>query len=201
MIKSESMIWREAIFSDSEAMVAGGVSFIFCPAVLRVLFGEGEHIFVAESFSKDRGGGDICIFSVALDDTLVRDRECCTESIAVDSQELGLQAEVLNGLRHALEGGVEDIYFVYARGTDWSDCPAEGLAADNLAEEVSVFLTHLLRVVKQGVVEIGRQDNCGGKNRSGKASTPRLVAARLKQLVLIKIWQHEAKLLFFRKKS
>ena len=58
--------------------------------------------------------------------------------------------------------------------TAQGDC----FAFDHGAQPVAIALAHLLRVVEQRIVEIGRQDHRRGEDGAGQAAAPRLVASR-----------------------
>ena len=83
-VERESVIWREAMFEDSEFVFTGWVTFVAVPPVIRELRVKLVHFVVAESFREDGSGGDRGIGSVAVYDAFERDVEIGEEAVAVD---------------------------------------------------------------------------------------------------------------------
>ena len=133
---------------------------------------------------------DIGILAVALDDTLIGDVERRAETIAVDGEKVGLRTQLPDRPTHSLERGVEDIDFVDPLGRDGGNGPRYGLAFDDRAEPVAVALAHLLRIVEQRIVKIGRQNHRRSEDCTGQTSPARLVAAGFDPFVLITGFEH-----------
>ena len=79
---------------------------------------------------------------------------------------------------------MQDVYLVDALGSYLGDMPCECLTLDNLAQLVTPTLGHLLRVVEQRMVEIGRKDYRSGKYRACETAASRLIASRLYKFAL-----------------
>ena len=69
---------------DGFAMCEGGVTFVFVPLVVWILFGHAEHVFVAMCFGEYGCCGDVGIGCVALHYAGVRYAECGAETVAID---------------------------------------------------------------------------------------------------------------------
>ena len=144
-------------------------------------------------FGQHRSGGDVGILAVAFDDAAVRQFEPGPEAVAVDGQKAGSGIEPRRGQRHSLERRIQDVDLVDPLGGDRFDGPCHGFAFDNHPKLLAVALGHLLRIVEQGIVEIGRQHHGRGKNRPGETPPPGLVASRFGKIVLKAIFKHSQK--------
>ena len=92
--------------------------------------------------------------------------------------------------RHPLERGVEDVDFVDACRRNRLYGPRHGLAFDDGAQLVAVALAHLLRIVEQRIVEVGRQDDGGGEYRTGQTAASRFVAPRFERIRPVSVCEH-----------
>ena len=178
------MVGRKPVFADRLTVIGGGIPLVLLPIIDRVLLGDLRHVGVAVRFCQDRGGRNVGKTTIALHKAGVGDRELRAKAVAVDGQKLWRRIEARGRQRHALERGIEDIDLVDALGRDRLDGPGHRLALDNGAQHFAVALGHLLRVVEERVVKIGRQNHRSGKDRPGQAATPRLIAPRLQKIVL-----------------
>ena len=65
------MIGRKTILPNGKAMLLGGIALIAIPAIVGILLVQTHHILVAMSLSQHRGSGNVGIFAVTLDNTLI----------------------------------------------------------------------------------------------------------------------------------
>ena len=157
VVERQPVMGREAVLADRQPMLARRIALVLRPAVLGKLFGDAEHVLVTMGFGKHRSRGNVGVFAIALDDAAPGNFETCAEPVAVDGQKRRNGIEARHSQRHALERSVQDVDFVDPRGGDRLDSPCDGLALDDGPQLFAVALAHLLRVVEQRVVEIGRQ--------------------------------------------
>ena len=99
------------------------------------------------------------------------------ESVAVDQNMFGFYGKQRQGFVHGFHRSPKDVHFVYFFGRAGSNGKAQRLPLDDVAQFTALLFRKLLGVVQLRAFEIGWKDNGGGKDRSGKASATRLVAA------------------------
>ena len=182
------MIRREPVPHDGFAVLAGRIALVLFPVVDRIFLRDPVHVVVPVSFCQNRGGGDRNECRVAFDDALVRNVERRAEPISVDEQHLRYDLQPGDGPRHGGERGIEDIDPVDLLGRYHFDGPGHGFTLDDQAEPVPVPLGHLLRIVEQRVVKIGRKDHRSGEYRPGQTPPAGLVATGLPKLVLVLVF-------------
>ena len=190
MIERQPVIGRHPVTPHGETVFARRVALVLRPAVLRELFGQPPHILVAVRLGQHRRRRDVGVLAVALDDAPIGNIERRTEAVAVDGEKFRACAQLPDRPTHPLERGVEDVDFVDAFGRDGSDSPRHRLAFDDRPEPVAVALAHLLRIVEQRIVEIGRQNHGRCEDRTGQTPPARFVTAGFDPFVLITGFQH-----------
>ncbi len=94
-------------------------------------------------------------------------------------------AQLLQGQVHGFDGGIEDVDLVDFGIVYEGYCPAEGLAFDDAAQLIALFVGQLLTVVEQGVAKVARQHDCRGTDGSGQATATGFVAAGFEELLLV----------------
>ena len=87
-----------------------------------------------------------------------------------------------------LERSIQDVDLVDPGCGNGLDGPGHGFTLDDQAEPVPVPLGHLLRIVEQRVVKIGRKDHRSGEYRPGQTPPAGLVATGLPKLVLVLVF-------------
>ena len=172
-----------AVEADGLDVFGGGVAHVAVPAVLGVAGGKAAHELVAVGFGEYRGSGDGGVGGVAVNNCGVIVETVALEGaelVAVDKQEFrpGIKAE--DGPLHAGDAGPEDVEAVDVVNANLFHGPGDGLALDYGTELFAGTLGHLLGVVQQGVVKIGRKNYRSGENRPGKRAPSGLVTAGLK---------------------
>ena len=117
---------------------------------LRPLYDALFDMLGAENFQKCQERGDIEVAPLAymrgrtLDNAFIRQVGCGIEPIAINQQELGCHLQIGNSNIHPLERGTQDIYLVDTLGRHLGHSPRHSLALDNLAQEITLTLGHLL---------------------------------------------------------
>ena len=114
--------------------------------------------------------------------------KACPEAVAVDRKEFGRRIEAGDRQRHPLERSIQDVDLVDPGCGNGLDGPGHGFTLDDQAEPVPVPLGHLLRIVEQRVVKIGRKDHRSGEYRPGQTPPAGLVATGLPKLVLVLVF-------------
>ena len=110
------------------------------------------------------------------------------EPVAVYDESLWPYAQSGNGTVHGEERGMKDVNLIDFLGCHYAYRPCHGIALYLLAKGITAPLSQLLRVVKVGVVIVGRQDDGGGIHAAGQATTPGLVATCLYKVFII-MWR------------
>lgn len=71
--KAGAVVGRDPVGVESLKMLGGGVAFVFCPVVGRVLLVEGGHNSVSGCFGEDGRAGDGEADAIPFDDGLAGD--------------------------------------------------------------------------------------------------------------------------------
>ena len=67
------MVGRNPEFLNRLIVGRSGITFVFCPVVLREFVVQAEHVIVAVGFGKDARGSDRQVFAIAFDYCAGRD--------------------------------------------------------------------------------------------------------------------------------
>ena len=178
---------RQAVAANGLDMLGRRVAHVAVPAVLRKLCRELAHLLVAPGFRQDRGCGDRSIGRVAMDhrqETLARVTVERIEAVPVDEQEIRRRREPQHGALHTRHRGLQDVDPVDFLRRNGLHGPGEGFRLDHRPQQVPLPLRQLLAVVQQWVVEIRRQDDRGGIDRTRQWAPSRFVAAGLQPVRL-----------------
>ena len=184
------MVGREPILGDSHTMRLCGIASIFSPPIHWELLANALHILVTESLGKNRCRSNVGKAGIAFDLAAIGDVEPRAEAVAVNQEVVGAHRKPFDSPLHSLEGGIEYVDAVYLLGTDLSHSPSHSIVDDMLAHPKTLTSGHLLGVVQQRVVVVGRQYYRRRKYRTGKAPSACLVTPRLQTLFLIGYFEH-----------
>ena len=88
MVKGHAMVGGKSIAEDGFTMFAGGVAFVLFPIVEGIFVSDAHHVFVAVCFCEDRGSCNRGVGCISFDDTLIRNVEIGSKSVAVDKEQL-----------------------------------------------------------------------------------------------------------------
>ena len=98
------------------------------------------------------------------------------EAVPVHQQQVGAHRKTPHGPLHPAYRGGEYVHRVYFFGADRLHCPGHGLPFDDGTQFFPGLAGHLFGIVQQGMVEIRRENDGSGIDRSGERSSPRLIA-------------------------
>ena len=183
-VKALAVIGTDAVSHDGCAVVTSRIAFVLCPVIVWEFLGNASHILVTMSLGKDARSSYAHHLAVALDDGGEGDVAVGIKAVTVDEDVLGTHREPVKCPVHGSDRGLEDVDAVNFLGRDHSHSPCQSLVLDNGAQHVALVLGELLAVVEQFVVEVGRQNHSGSRDRSCQASTPCLVTPRLNASLL-----------------
>ena len=188
--ETQAVVWGEAQACYGLAVLLGGVTRIALPSIVGIVCGEGGHKVIAEGLGQDRCCGYVCKACISLHLAAERDVESRIETIAVYEQMVGPYGELFYGPLHRLERGFEDVDAVDLLGAHLGNSPRNGIVADVVAHDASLLVAHLLGVVQEWMVVVGRQDY--GRRKYGPCQTaaPGLVATRLEAIFTIGYFEH-----------
>ena len=134
------------------------------------------HYSVALCFCKNRGRGDVGIFSVAFYYSSIWGVAIGFESVSVDYYCAGADGERIEGEVHCFNGCVENIDFVDTIIINYRYGVGQGLLHDDCAKLVAPLFGELLGIVEEGMCEIVGENDCGSHNWAGKTAAPGFIA-------------------------
>src|ERR1700744_6369860 len=102
-IEAPPMIFTEPELFDRVPVILCTISFIPVPTVMRIFGMQGPHIVVPPGLGQDAGCGNGCEKRVSLDDAAVGYPLVAGKPVAIDQQQPGPQAQLVQGQVHGLE--------------------------------------------------------------------------------------------------
>jgi len=141
------------------------------------LLGCFGHDPVSRYFGDDGSSCDGTAEGVAIDDGLLEPHPGSGEATVYEG-ELRLGIQILEGLGHGAQTGLEDADLVDDVVFYAGHRPGDGLSNDDLVELFSFLRRETLGVRQFGMVEVGGEDDRRRHHRAGKRPPPNLVYTR-----------------------
>ncbi len=116
--KTHAMVFGGAVLANGGPMRCRGIAFVLVPMVHRIFFMDLVHIGIAVGFGQNRGGRNAHELAVALDDAFIRDFAKGLKAIAVYDDIFRDRDQLVQGLVHRQDGGIEDVDLIDFCGID-----------------------------------------------------------------------------------
>ncbi len=112
------MVFGGAVLANGGPMCGRGIAFVLVPMVHRKFFMDLVHIGITIGFGQNRGGRNAHELTVAFDDAFMRDVAKGPKAIAVHDNIFRGRDQLVQGLVHRHDGGIEDVDLIDFCGID-----------------------------------------------------------------------------------
>ncbi len=166
-----------SMFLDSLTMLLCRVAFVVFKIIAGKLLVERCHHLVTSDLGNNRGGSNGCGTGFALNQWLLRSWQWNRKLTVHEKKIRGmvLLCQVIDGMLHGKQRGLEDIDLIYGLMGDNTDSDTGWYLLKMGAEEFSFFGREFFRVEKEGVLTLFGKNDCGGNHWSGQRSSANLI--------------------------
>lgn len=144
------------------------------------------HEFIAGRFCKDRSRGNTHVFSIAFNNTFVRDITKGLKTVTVNNNIRWQIPEFFKGSVHGFYGGVQDINPVYNFRVNVANSKADCRTFNNWFQCFTVSGRQQFGVIKAACFEIPWQNYSGSGNRACQTSPAGFIRTGFKGVMVIK---------------
>ena len=142
-----------------------------------------HHVFVPVRFGEDGSRRNRHVFTVALNNTMMRNLLVRIKTIAVYQQALWFYSELVKSPVHCRKGSIQNIDLVDFMWVYSCYGPGQCCFLNYLPEFIANICIQLFAVIQQGNGLRLIKNDCRRKYRSGKTSSSCLITTRLNKVV------------------
>lgn len=165
-----------AVFAQRGEVGGGRIAFVDGEAVMRILFVQLQHQFVARGFRQDRSGGNCGDLAVPFYYRLAGNAGLRAIQ-AIYQHLLRLDMQCQHGTAHCQQGGLKDVEPVYFADLGIGHRPCQRTLADDGRKFVALPFGEFFRI-RQAFDRISLiKDDSGGAYRPGQRAAPGFIYA------------------------